>query len=244
MALVGKDLERLREDVVAVLKLGTPYSDPAVARFGLSNLVWPIGDTFLEIVSPAAEGTTAERLLEKRGGDGGYMTIFQTGDQRAARARAMDNGVRIVDTFDQEGASYAHFHPKDLPGAIVSVDTMIPPDRWEWGGPGWQGQVRTEVATRICGGSIEISGAAMVAERWSAALGLPLRSGENQLSLIFEGGELRFVEPLEGPGAGLDTIDLEVRSAAVVMDAARRRNCLSERNEVLLCGTKVRLLEA
>ncbi len=37
-----------------------------------------LNDTFLEVVSPVTAGTTAGRLLEKRGVDGGYMIILQT----------------------------------------------------------------------------------------------------------------------------------------------------------------------
>ncbi len=86
IALVAQDLQKARADIVAVLGLGADYADPGVGHFGLENAVWPIGDTFLEVVSPKQAGTTAGRLLDKRGGDGGYMTIFQV-DDIAAGAR-------------------------------------------------------------------------------------------------------------------------------------------------------------
>jgi hypothetical protein len=60
----------------------------------------PIGDTFIEVVAPVEEGTTAGRLLDKRGGDGGYMAIFQVDDIAAARANAERLGVRVVARFD------------------------------------------------------------------------------------------------------------------------------------------------
>ena len=88
IALVGSDLEAARADITAVLGLGAAYADPGVGKYGLHNGVWPIGDTFLEVVSPTQAGTTAGRLIDKRGGDGGYMAIFQTDDLAAARARA------------------------------------------------------------------------------------------------------------------------------------------------------------
>ena len=71
IALVGEDLPAIRDDITAVLGLGKAYADPGVGKYGLENQVWPIGDTFLEVVSPKQEGTTAGRLLAKRGGDGG-----------------------------------------------------------------------------------------------------------------------------------------------------------------------------
>src|SRR5262249_5880592 len=60
-----------------VLGLGEPFRDPGVTEFGLVNGVFALGDTFLEVVSPARPGTTAGRWLERRGGDAGYMAIFQ-----------------------------------------------------------------------------------------------------------------------------------------------------------------------
>ena len=67
IALVAHDLEKARADIVAVLGLGPDYADPGVAHFGLENAVWPIGDTFLEVVSPKQAGTTAGRLLLRFG---------------------------------------------------------------------------------------------------------------------------------------------------------------------------------
>ena len=39
------------------------FNDPGVGAFGLHNALMVIGDQFLEVVSPVAEGTTAGRLL-------------------------------------------------------------------------------------------------------------------------------------------------------------------------------------
>ena len=47
-SLVGGDVE-------------VAFRDPGVAAFGLQNAVMPIGRTFLEVVSPVQEGTTAGR---------------------------------------------------------------------------------------------------------------------------------------------------------------------------------------
>src|SRR4051812_2671667 len=116
IALVGKDLAAIRDDITAVLGLGDAYADPGVGKYGLQNQVWPIGDTFLEVVSPMQPGTTAGRLIDKRGGDGGYMAIFQVDDLPAARARIAEAGVRVVDQSDRDGAAFTHLHPKDLPG--------------------------------------------------------------------------------------------------------------------------------
>jgi len=65
-----------------------------VGQFGLTNAVFAVGDTFVEVVAPARPDTTAGRYLERRGGDGRYMAIFQVPDLAAARRRLASLGVR------------------------------------------------------------------------------------------------------------------------------------------------------
>ena len=96
IALVGQDLAACEADIRAILGLDYAYDDPGVGKFGLKNAVFPIGETFLEVVSPKQAGTTAGRLIEKRGGDGGYMVILQVEDIKHARARITDRkSVRV-----------------------------------------------------------------------------------------------------------------------------------------------------
>lgn len=240
IALVGRDLDRIAADITAVLGLGRAFDDPGVRRYGLRNQVWPLGDTFLEVVSPNEEGTTAGRLLDKRGHDGGYMTIFQVDDGPAARARVVEHGVRIVDRVERDGVSFAHLHPKDLPGAIASIDTMEPKERWEWGGPDWQGEVREQVVGRIRGAEIEIADAVRISQRWAEALGLERSARGAVWVLALDGGELRFAEAPDGAGQGLCAIDVEVRDAEALMRAACERGCLDAAGEVVLCGVRLR----
>ena len=75
IALVARELEPVVSDFSAILGIEVAYNDPGVRVFGLENAVMPVGDTFLEVVSPIEGGTTAGRLLERRG-DGGYMVIL------------------------------------------------------------------------------------------------------------------------------------------------------------------------
>jgi hypothetical protein len=244
IALVGKDLDRIRNDIAAVLGLGEAYADPGVGKYGLRNQVWPIGDTFLEVVSPQQDGTTAGRLLDKRGGDGGYMAIFQTGDLAAARARIAAAKIRVVDQIDRNGASFTHLHPKDVPGAIVSVDAMEPKERWEWGGPNWRDNVRTEVAVEIRGCEIQGADPGAMSERWTAALGRPREETADGWRIGVDGGEIRFVKLQDERGEGLRAFDVAVREPAEVKARATARGCVDAAGEVVLCGTTVRLLPA
>lgn len=244
IALVGKDLAAARADIVAVLGLGGDYADPGVGKYGLENGVWPIGDTFLEVVSPKAPGTTAGRLIDKRGGDGGYMVILQTGDIAEARARVEAQGVRIVDQTDHKGASFTHLHPRDVGGAILSIDAMVPPERWEWGGPNWRDQVRTETSTAIVGAELQADDPAAMAAKWAAVLGREASPAGDGWRVPLEGGELRFVAVADGRGEGLGAFDVAVHDAPAVKARAKARGCVDAGGQVTLCGTRVRLVAA
>ena len=66
VATVARELEPVVDDFRAVLGIEVAYRDPGVAEFGLHNAVMPVGDTFLEVVSPTREHTTAGRFLDRR----------------------------------------------------------------------------------------------------------------------------------------------------------------------------------
>lgn len=155
---------RLRES----LGLGEPFSDPGVSMFGLRNAVFAIGDTFLEVVSPVEEGTSAGRLLDRRGGDCGYMVMFQVPDLPAAKERAAAQSVREVFDVDLPDISEVHLHPADMSGAIVSLSAPIPPQSWRWGGPEWKAR---SVPGQVNAVTVAVADPEAVAARWDAVVG-------------------------------------------------------------------------
>jgi hypothetical protein len=172
VALVAAELEPAADALRKALSLDEPFRDPGVGEFGLQNVVFSAGDTFIEIVSPIGDNTTAGRYLDRRGGDSGYMALFQVPDTAAARARAAEQGVRIVWQADLADISGTHLHPKDVPGAIVSVDTPSPPETWRWGGPSWTGHVPPHHDGGIVGITVECDDPERAAAVWGALLGI------------------------------------------------------------------------
>ena len=149
-----------------------PFHDPGVGQFGLTNAVFAAGDTFVEVVAPAQPETTAGRYLERRGGDGGYMAIFQVPDLAAARRRVAGLGVRVVWAADRPDIAGTHLHPGDVPGAIVSLDWAAPERSWRWAGPSWTGHVPEHPPGGVTGLTIEVNDPAAAARRWAAVLGI------------------------------------------------------------------------
>ena len=151
VVIAAGELEPVAGALQSALGLGEPFRDPGVGLFGLSNTVFAIGDCFIEVISPTTEGTAAGRWLERHGGDGGYMVIFDLQDAPAARARAAALGVRTVWEIELPDISAAHLHPADMRGAIVSLDRSEPQGSWRWGGEEWTGRVGTGAPGRLAG---------------------------------------------------------------------------------------------
>jgi len=203
--------------------------------------VMPVGDTFLEVVAPIQGGTTAGRLLDRRGGDGGYMVILQSNDVAADRARVADLGVRIVFDVNTGGAEGIHLHPRDVGAAILSFDQITPPESWPYAGPEWKSHVCTEVCTAVAGAELQSADPDALAARWSQVIGRPV--GPAREIALDDGTRLRFVADGDGRGDGVSGIDLAVRDRAAVQAAARARGLEVEGDAIRICGTRIGLVE-
>jgi hypothetical protein len=190
--LVAADLEATASLLRGQLGLGEPFRDPGVGLFGLQNVVFAIGDCFIEVVSPVSEGTAAGRQLERNGGDGGYMVLFDIEDLDGARKRAEEMGVRTVWSIDLPDISGTHMHPADLRGAIVSLDSSRPFGSWRWGGPDWTERIGSGPPGRLTGITVALAEPRAAAERWAQVLGVKLE-GSEQPRLVLDGAEVRFV---------------------------------------------------
>ena len=96
LVLVSDERDPVVNDLCDLFKLEVAFYDPGIIHFGLENAVIPVGDTFLEVVSPVQENTTAGRYLKRRKGNGGYMVIIQVEDMDKEKRRVESEGIQIV----------------------------------------------------------------------------------------------------------------------------------------------------
>lgn len=243
IALVAAELEPTVAALTETFGIEVGFRDPGVAEFGLVNALMPVGDTFLEVVSPERPGTTAGRYLERRGGDGGYMVILQTDDLEADRERIEALGVRLVWQAKHSDIASFHMHPGDTGGAITSLDQPVPAESWRWGGPDWQQHQRTDRVRRIVGAELQSPSPERLAKRWSEILNLPIVARPEGHAIALAQGELRFVPDTNGRGEGLACIDLQATDAHAVLAAARSRGLPATERELEISGVRVRLLD-
>jgi catechol 2,3-dioxygenase-like lactoylglutathione lyase family enzyme len=232
IALAARDLDATTDLLCDVLGVEVGFRDPGVAEFGLVNAVMPIGNHFLEVVSPAREGTTAGRWLERCGGDAGYMAIFQVRDLARERGRVASLGVRIVWEAKLADAATIHLHPRDVGGAIVSLDAMPAWDDWKWAGPHWREKSLRDVCAGFAGATLASPRPAELAKRWGEVLG---RGADGNAIALEEGGVLRFEE---GAAEALAGVALRVVDPARFAARAQARGVREPDGSARMCGVR------
>ncbi len=240
LALVARDLEPVVEDLCAVLGVSVCFRDPGVATFGLVNALMPIGHQLLEVVSPNEENTSAGRLLDRQGGDGGYMVILQTDDLARARARAEAGGARVVWELALDDIATVHLHPRDVGGAIVSLDESKNPDDWRWAGPTWRDCVSTDVVRGMRVAEICTDAPAKLAARWSALFGREVEETGEGADWALDGDtRIRFLPASDREG--FQGIELDAPGRDRALSIARERGLAVDGDRVTIAGTSFRL---
>ena len=126
--LVAAELEPSASRLRSALDLGEPFRDPGVGEFGLANVVFALGDCFLEVISPTQPGTAAGRYLERHGGDGGYMAIFDLEDLDG-RARARPSAGRARRVADRSAGHLRYPSASGRHARRDRLDRPLPPVR-------------------------------------------------------------------------------------------------------------------
>jgi len=224
------------ESLCNLFDIKVSFNDPGVAHFGLENAVLPVGTDFLEVVSPVEENTTAGRYLDRRGGDGGYMVIIQVDDYDEAKNNVKENNVTFVWESEHPEARAIHLHPKQMGGAIVSLDWMNPKESWKWAGPSWGDFVNTSTVQRFVGVEIQSNDPEDMKNKWQSVLRMPSeRVSDNQIDL--DNTWIRFIKDLDGRGPGVSSFCIEANDKEALLKKASDLGLVQEGN-IFIGGVK------
>jgi len=240
-ALVAEDLEPVSALLCDVFRVGAPFRDPGVEIFGLHNVVLPIGDTFLEVVSPLRADTAAGRYHDRQGGDGGYMLLLQSDDFDIDRARIDALGVRVVWSADLPDIRAMHLHPRDTGGTLLSIDQPLPAATWRWGGPNWE-QRGSALASGITAAEIRSPAPGTLAARWAEVIGRPARRDGDRYHIDLETGGLRFCAAAAGQLERLQAIDVATTAAEEIRERAQACGALATDGSLALGGIRIVLV--
>ncbi|MCP4599383.1 MAG: hypothetical protein GY847_02415 [Proteobacteria bacterium] len=249
ICLVAEKIQPVIDDLKNVLGIEVCYVDPSVEFFGLENALLPVSTNFIEVVAPIQENTTAERYLQRRGGDGGYMVITQADsaeDQKAVRKQAAKMGIRVAFETEYETAHVMQLHPGDTGGSFLQVDWDTENDhKGHWvfaGGTGWKEFIKRDTVTKIMAAELQSPDPMSLAHRWSSITYIPLQMDTNaNLILPLNNAVIRFVEETDGRGEGLGAIDIKATNRKKALEAAEERGLRTSDNQVMICGLRINL---
>jgi hypothetical protein len=205
-------------DLCELFNFEVAFNDPGVAHFGLENAVIPIGTDFLEVVSPVEENTTAGRYLNKRGGDGGYMIIIQVDKFEDSQKLVNEYNIKTVWETDLPKAKAMHLHPKQMGGAILSLDWMEPKESWKWAGPNWEENISGPIKG-IDGVEIQSDDPELMLNTWLRVLGDVERDHENKI--LLDNTWIKFSQATDGRGPGISAFSLKAENSNEIIERAQ-----------------------
>ena len=221
-------------DLCELFNFEVAFNDPGVAHFGLENAVIPIGTDFLEVVSPVEENTTAGRYLNKRGGDGGYMIIIQVDKFEDSQKLVNEYNIKTVWETDLPKAKAMHLHPKQMGGAILSLDWMEPKESWKWAGPNWEKNISGPIKG-IDGVEIQSDDPELTLNTWLRVLGDVERDHENKI--LLDNTWIKFSQATDGRGPGISAFSLKAENSNEIIERAQNLGFMVD-DKITIGGVK------
>jgi hypothetical protein len=249
IALVAHKLAPIAKDMHDVFGLEVGSRDPGVKTFGLENALFPVGNQFIEVVSPIQENTAGGRYLDRRRGDGGYMVICQCDEHAPRKARVAELGIRKVMESDGHEYSVMQLHPRDTGGSFLEIDFQKGGEDingpWEPAGKDFHKAIRTDVVRGITAAEIQSPDPKDLAERWSKIVEIPLKpDNAGNPSIRLENATIRFVKDSDGRGEGLGGLDLIASNRTKALEAAARLGKRNPDGTIQVCGMRMNLVDA
>ena len=241
LVFVSKERDRLAKEICDVFDLKEAYNDPGLISFGLENVLIPLNDTFFEIVMPVQENTTAERFFEKIGGEGGYMIIVDVKNFEQENERVENSEIKIVwnGNRQEEGihARTIHLHPKQVGGAILSLDKMIPEDEWLWAGTNWKEHINKSLVDCISGVILQSRDPNKLCSQWELALGKK-RDSSTALNISLDQSNISFIKDLSSEEDKIYAFVIKTLDREAIIENAKMKGFLIN-GEIYIGGIKI-----
>ncbi len=246
ICLVAADLPRAIADMQAIFGVKLAYQDPHVRRYGLQNALFPFGLAFVEIVSPMQPDTAAGRFLERSGGVGGYMAIFNCSDPQRRGLNANALGVRTAHTIDHPGFHSVPLHPRDCRAAMIEFDRTEGEEDLRGpygpaGGTGWTDAIRTDVTRRLAEIVLESPDPVGLGRHWSRILEMPFVADDDGGRIEADMTAMQFARG-DGARETLRTLVIEITDRSGIEARAVERGYPVSDAGVDFCGVRFRLI--
>ncbi len=239
LVLVTQEIDILAEQICELFELKISFCDPELAHFGLENRMIPVGDTFIEVISPVQENTAAERYLRKRNGPSGYMVIVDVDDIEYEKQRIKNENLKIIWHENRivagTHAQAIHLHPEQTGGAILSLDSMVPKSAWLWAGTNWQNDINQSLVESLIGVVLQSHNPEKLCANWEVALGKKRSRAVDEFSIDLEKSKIKFIEETDFRGEGINAFILLTGKSDKIYKRALERGFIAN-NMITLGG--------
>ncbi|HEY8837097.1 MAG TPA: VOC family protein [Dehalococcoidia bacterium] len=170
VALITRGLDESQRFWTRAFGLEECFRDD-LSRYGLRNVLLPIGHAFLELLAADDSNSAGARFLERHG-EGLYMAIFQVADVAALERHLADQQVPVVERIDRPQHKAVQLHPKAMGRVMTSFEHGTSVEEWPAAGPNWRPHVHTELLSGIAGVGFITDDADRDVGRWHRLFGV------------------------------------------------------------------------
>ncbi len=170
VALFTRDLDESLHFWSQALGIEACFRDD-LSRYGLRNVLLPIGNSFLELLQADDPQSAGARFLDRHG-EGLYMAIFQVADVGALEQQLREQQVPAVERIDRPEHQAVQLHPKAMGRVLTSFEHGMTPEAWPAAGPDWRPHVRTDFVRTIAGAGFVTDDLDREVGRWHRLFGL------------------------------------------------------------------------
>ena len=137
---------------------------------------------------------------------------------------------------DEINARTIHLHPKQVGGAILSIDHMNPKNAWLWAGTNWEKDINKNLVDVLSGVVMQSEDPEQLCMQWEKALGI--KRAQNELKIQLAESTINFVESTDGRGEGINAFKIKALNKDQIIKNAKSMK-IFQNEEILLGGVKI-----
>ena len=162
------------------------------------------------------------------------MIIIQVDKFEDSQKLVNEYNIKTVWETDLPKAKAMHLHPKQMGGAILSLDWMEPKESWKWAGPNWEKNISGPIKG-LDGVEIQSDDPELMLNTWLRVLGDVERDHENKI--LLDNTWIKFSQAIDGRGPGISAFSLKAENSNEIIERAQNLGFMVD-GKIIIGGVK------